>query len=160
VTATASTRTYAGFWIRVLAFLLDGIVVSVIAAALSPAFGAPIITTVGQASGTGVTFTYTSGAASSLLGFLYFIGFWGLRGQTPGMMPFHLSIVKLDGSRPNLIEALLRYVGLIISFVVILLGVIWVAFDARKQGWHDKIAGTLVVRDTPGAPAVAPPPPG
>ncbi|HET7686351.1 MAG TPA: RDD family protein, partial [Candidatus Limnocylindria bacterium] len=36
--------------------------------------------------------------------------------------------------------------GLIISFVVILLGVIWVAFDSRKQGWHDKLAKTLVVR--------------
>jgi uncharacterized RDD family membrane protein YckC len=43
--------------------------------------------------------------------------------------------------------ALLRYVGLVISFAVILLGVIWVAFDGRKQGWHDKIASTLVVRD-------------
>jgi uncharacterized RDD family membrane protein YckC len=52
-----------------------------------------------------------------------------------------------DGSRPDWVVSLLRYVGLIISFAVIFIGVIWVAFDGRKQGWHDKIAGTLVVRD-------------
>jgi uncharacterized RDD family membrane protein YckC len=46
----------------------------------------------------------------------------------------------------DVVRALLRYVGLIISIVVLLLGVIWIAFDSRKQGWHDKIAGTVVVR--------------
>lgn len=40
------------------------------------------------------------------------------------------------------------YRGAIISFAVILLGVIWVAFDRNKQGWHDKMARTVVVRPT------------
>jgi uncharacterized RDD family membrane protein YckC len=44
------------------------------------------------------------------------------------------------------VQGLLRYVGLIISFLVIFIGVIWVAFDPNKQGWHDKIAGTYVVK--------------
>jgi uncharacterized RDD family membrane protein YckC len=44
--------------------------------------------------------------------------------------------------------ALIRYVGLIISCLVIFIGVIWAAFDANKQGWHDKIAGTYVVKTT------------
>ena len=48
---------------------------------------------------------------------------------------------------PDWIISLLRYVGLIISIVVFFLGVIWAAFDGRKQGWHDKIACTLVFRD-------------
>jgi uncharacterized RDD family membrane protein YckC len=43
---------------------------------------------------------------------------------------------------------LLRYVGLIISIVIFFLGVIWAGFDRRKQGWHDKMAGTVVVRPT------------
>lgn len=40
----------------------------------------------------------------------------------------------------------MRWIGLVISFIVVLLGVIWVGFDPKKQGWHDKIAGTIVVR--------------
>jgi uncharacterized RDD family membrane protein YckC len=64
------------------------------------------------------------------------------------MIPFRLRVVRVaDGSRVDLVIGLLRYVGLIISFVALFLGVVWVAFDSRKQGWHDKIAGTLVVRD-------------
>jgi uncharacterized RDD family membrane protein YckC len=57
-----------------------------------------------------------------------------------------LRVVKLDGSPVTLGTAIVRWIGLVISFVVILLGVIWVGFDPRKQGWHDKIAGTVVVR--------------
>jgi uncharacterized RDD family membrane protein YckC len=63
------------------------------------------------------------------------------------MLPFNMHIVRADnGEKVDIVRALLRYVGLIISFLVVLLGVIWVAFDARKQGWHDKIASTVVVR--------------
>lgn len=148
-TSTASA-TYGGFWIRVIAFILDGIVISVITGALSPIFGQPIFETETiTAGGNQITFNYTTGGAlSGLFGLLYFVGFWSLRGQTPGQMPFRLRVVKAtDGERPDWVVSLLRYVGLIISFAVILLGVIWVAFDGRKQGWHDKIAGTLVIRD-------------
>jgi uncharacterized RDD family membrane protein YckC len=42
--------------------------------------------------------------------------------------------------------AIIRYVGLILAFLCLLIGIIWVAFDANKQGWHDKIAGTYVVK--------------
>ena len=95
-----------------------------------------------------VEINYGANAVGGLVGLLYFIGFWSLRGQTPGMMPFRLRVVKAaDGTRPDWVVSLLRYVGLIISIAVVFIGVIWVAFDGRKQGWHDKIAGTLVVRD-------------
>jgi len=46
----------------------------------------------------------------------------------------------------TIVTALLRYAGLILSFLVVFLGVIWVAFDKDKQGWHDKIASTYVVK--------------
>jgi uncharacterized RDD family membrane protein YckC len=63
------------------------------------------------------------------------------------MIPLHLWVVRVeDGQKPDVVRAFLRYVGLIISFVVLLLGVIWVAFDGRKQGWHDKLAQTVVIR--------------
>ncbi len=58
-----------------------------------------------------------------------------------------MRVVRADnGEKIDVVRALLRYVGLIISIVVVFLGLIWVAFDARKQGWHDKIASTVVVR--------------
>jgi uncharacterized RDD family membrane protein YckC len=135
---------YGGFWVRVLAFILDALVLGLITSALAPLLGA----------GTTVTFegntwqvNTTANALGTLFGLVYFVGFWGWRGQTPGMMAFNMRVVRAeDGGGVDWVRALLRYVGLIISFVVILIGVIWAAFDDRKQGWHDKIAGTLVVR--------------
>jgi uncharacterized RDD family membrane protein YckC len=63
------------------------------------------------------------------------------------MIPFNMQVLlAADGGKVDVVRALLRYFGLIISIVVLLLGVIWIAFDLRKQGWHDKIAGTVDVR--------------
>lgn len=150
MTATVSAPTrYGGFWVRVVAFILDGIIIGVIGGALAPIFGVTVVETTTVSGGVGgVTVNYSSSALGSLLGLIYFVGFWSLRGQTPGMIPFGMRIVRAsDGTRPDWVVSLLRYVGLIISFVVIFIGVIWVTFDSRKQGWMDKIAGTLVVRD-------------
>ncbi len=134
---------YAGFWVRFLAFILDGIVLGVISAALSPLWGG------GQFSITGTTMTvnYGGSALSTLVGLVYFIGFWAWRGQTVGMMPFNMQVVSVaDGNKIDVVRGLLRYVGIIIAVIPLFLGLIWAAFDARKQGWHDKIAGTLVIR--------------
>ena len=138
---------YGGFWVRVVAFILDAIILGLLTSAVAPFVGAgPMMETTTSAGG--VTINYGTNALGTLFGLLYFVGFWSLRGQTPGMIPFRMRIVKAsDGTRPDWVICLLRYVGLIISFVVILIGVIWVAFDSRNQGWMDKIAGTLVVRD-------------
>jgi uncharacterized RDD family membrane protein YckC len=147
-TPAAAPLRYGGFWVRVLAFILDSIVVAVITAAVAPLLGFPLIQTQATTGGAEVEVYYTASALSSLFGLIYFVGFWSWRGQTPGQIPFLMRVVRVsDGSRPDPVIALLRYVGLVISFAVILLGVIWVAFDGRKQGWHDKIASTLVVRD-------------
>ena len=146
VTAAAAP-TYGGFWIRFLALFLDGIILAVVSSALAPILGVGQIVTTTTGAGA-VQINYTYNALGTLLGLLYFIGFWSFRGQTPGMIPFRLRVVRAaDGSRPDWIVSLLRYVGLIISIIPLFLGLIWAAFDSRKQGWHDKIAGTLVIRD-------------
>jgi uncharacterized RDD family membrane protein YckC len=146
VAATAAP-TYGGFWIRFLALFLDGIIIGVVSSALAPILGVGQIVTTTTGAGA-VQINYTYNALGTLLGLLYFIGFWSFRGQTPGMIPFRLRVVRAaDGSRPDWIVSLLRYVGLIISIIPLFLGLIWAAFDSRKQGWHDKIAGTLVIRD-------------
>ena len=79
----------------------------------------------------------------------YFIGFWTWLGKTPGMMLFGLRVAReTDGSKPSLGRSFLRYVGYWLSWIALFIGFIWVAFDSRKQGWHDKIAGTVVVRQS------------
>jgi uncharacterized RDD family membrane protein YckC len=137
---------YGGFWVRFLAIFLDGIVLAVITSALSVfAFGGTMFVSTTEAGAFTVNYTYN--ALGALVGLVYFVGFWGWRGQTPGMIPFNMRIVMADdGSKPDWVRMLLRYVGLLISIAVIFLGVIWAGFDRRKQGWHDKIAGTVVVR--------------
>jgi uncharacterized RDD family membrane protein YckC len=136
---------YAGFWIRVVAFVLDAIILGVVTGALSPLLGQS--TVVSMADGFHVEYNYVGGALSTLLGLVYYIGAWAYFGQTPGMIPFRMRVVRsIDGGPVDVVRGLLRYVGLIISFVVIFLGVIWVGFDWRKQGWHDKLADTVVIR--------------
>ena len=94
-----------------------------------------------------MSINYTYNALGALVGLVYFVGFWGWRGQTPGMIPFNMQIVMADdGGKPDWVRMLLRYVGLLISIAILFLWVIWAGFDRRKQGWHDKMAGTVVVR--------------
>ena len=140
----AAGLVYAGFWVRVLAFIIDAIALGILTSALAPIFGVGMVF---DPATTQFEIDYAYSGLNTLLGLVYFIGFWSWRGQTVGMMPFNVRVVSADtGEKIDVVRALLRYVGLIISFVVILIGVIWVAFDARKQGWHDKMANTLVVR--------------
>lgn len=66
-------------------------------------------------------------------------------GRTLAVRVLGLEVVRTDGTELPIGAAILRLVGLIVSFAALLLGVVRVSVDSRKQGWHDKIAGTLVV---------------
>lgn len=134
---------YAGFGVRFLAILIDALAIGLLSAALIPITGAQITTTTNGV----VTVNVVGNAWSTLIGLVYFVGFWAWRGQTVGMMPFNMQVVGVaDGKKIDVVRGLLRYVGLIISIIPLFLGLIWAAFDARKQGWHDKIASTVVIR--------------
>ena len=137
---------YAGFWVRFLAILIDGILLGIVTAALAPVWGSQVTVT-GTGAATAVQVNAQANAISSLLGLVYFSAFWAWRGQTIGMMPFNMQVVGVaDGKKIDVFRGLLRYVGVIISIIPLFLGLIWAAFDSRKQGWHDKIAGTVVIR--------------
>jgi uncharacterized RDD family membrane protein YckC len=162
---------YAGFWIRLVAFLIDLIPQLLIGAIVF----LPVFAAFGQAMsdlpipppGTPVDSAeyeafqralearltqameplYPVSGLLQLLSVVYYVGFWTWRGQTPGMMLLGLRVAReSDGSNPGLARSILRYVGYVISQIFLFIGFIWVAFDSRKQGWHDKIAGTVVVR--------------
>ncbi len=82
-----------------------------------------------------------------LLQMLYHAILWSWRGGTLGQLALGIQIRnEATGRRIGFWRACLRYVGFLISSWILFLGFVWIAFDGRKQGWHDKIAGTLVVR--------------
>ena len=68
-------------------------------------------------------------------------------GWSPGQRAVGLRVVRDDGVRPGLGHGFARTVGMPLSLGVVLLGFLWAAWDDRRQTWHDKIAGTFVVRN-------------
>lgn len=142
---------YAGFWVRTAAFVVDGCLLALAMAVILIPLGVPF-GEVRQIEEFGVRtwvldLDPTTSTVNTLLSATYFIVLWTLRGQTLGMMLFNLRVVRAeDGARLDVVSAVIRYVMLIISFAVIFLGVIFVAFDRHKQGWHDKLVRTVVVR--------------
>jgi uncharacterized RDD family membrane protein YckC len=132
--AVVTTR-YAGFWIRVVAYLIDAVILGVVGAILS---------------GVGLhsrSVDAQSSSPSALLSLIYFGLLWSHYGggQTLGMRLLKLRVVGTDGNQIGVVRALVRWLFLFISFVVCFIGVIWVAFDPQKQGWHDKVASTCVI---------------
>lgn len=122
---------YGGFWIRLVALIIDWIILIVVNFICSAI---------------GIS------ALGGLIALVYIVVCWGVLGQTVGMMPFQLRIVRAaDGGKLTWGNVAMRIVGWIIEallciVVIGILGFIWAAFDARKQAWHDKIGGTVVVK--------------
>jgi uncharacterized RDD family membrane protein YckC len=125
----------AGFWIRFLAILIDSIIVGIVNSAIGAILG---LNTNGRSG------------LQILLGLVYYIYFWSNSspwpGQTIGSKLLNIRVIRTDGSDLTISQALIRYIGFVISTLVLLIGLIWAAFDANKQGWHDKIADTYVVK--------------
>jgi uncharacterized RDD family membrane protein YckC len=141
-TGPAPGWKYGGFWIRFLAYILDELLIWILIVGTYLALG-------GRGSdGPELDDTATTilGVVGLVLFVLYFPLWWGLKGHTPGMVPFGLRVRRTDGSRIGLGRAFLRFLGYIIAAIPLYLGLIWAGFDRRKQGWHDKIADTVVVR--------------
>jgi len=145
---------YGGFWRRAAAAVIDQIILGIIYT---------ILLMIGTAAGLGGfnthSYTVQSGAllksTSSIMilyhifcvviNAAYFTYFHGIMGQTPGKMVMNLKVVQVSGEAITPGIAFLRWVGYIVSCLFLFLGYLWVAFDRRKQGWHDKIAGTVVI---------------
>jgi uncharacterized RDD family membrane protein YckC len=118
----AAKQPYAGFWVRLGAFLID-MIFTIVA---------------------GVTIPYV-GAAAAIIFNLYLIY---TRGYSLGKSVFNLRIVKEDGSRLDIVDVVLReIIGKFVSGLVFGLGFLLILIDARKQGLHDKIAHTVVKTD-------------
>ncbi len=132
---------YAGFWIRLGAGVIDVIIIALFLFAL---YRLVLEFT------TLTTFWILSYFATSCVAWfiiiVYFTGFWAWRGQTPGKMIMGIKIIRTDSSPLTLTYALLRFTGYILCIFTIGIGFVWVGFDKKKQGLHDKIADTYVVK--------------
>lgn len=128
----AGTRApLAGFWPRLGGYLIDGILLGVLQVVLAAVLGKQ------SAIYALVLLVVDVG---------YFLYFWSTTGQTLGDRVAGVRIVREDGGTLSLGGAAIRYLGLIVSTLVVFLGLLWVIWDRKKQGWHDKMAGTIVVK--------------
>jgi uncharacterized RDD family membrane protein YckC len=120
------TYPKASFWERLGAAFLDIILVGILCAVLHPI--APVVA------------------------LAYFSGLWAWRGTTIGGIVVGLKVVRADGRPLTFPVTLVRSLAAAFSIVVLFLGYLWIAWDPEKQGWHDKIAGTVVLRLPRGTP--------
>lgn len=123
-----ATLPRAGFWIRMLALLIDLILVA-------------------------IAMSWLHHGSSGLLVLLATYGaiMWKLKGTTVGGIVCDLKVVRIGGGPLDWVTAIVRALGCFLSLVIAGLGFIWIAVDHEHQAWHDKIAGTVVVRVPKGA---------
>ncbi len=129
IAATGYPR--AGFWIRMFALFIDCLLVSIL-----------------------VHLLLHAGKINLLFLAAYGAVMWKIKGATVGGIICHLQVVRADGRELDWTTAIVRALGCFLSMVVLGLGFIWIAIDPDRQGWHDKIAGTVVVRTPKVVPLV------
>jgi uncharacterized RDD family membrane protein YckC len=120
----------AGFGERFVAVVIDWVVILIIGAIVRIVFSEAFAALIGI-----------------FLGVAYATYFWTSNGQTPGKAAMGLKVVRADGG--GLLDfgtSILRYVGYIVSGLPLFLGYLWVIWDPKHDAWHDKIAGTKVIK--------------
>lgn len=133
---------YVGFWERVAASVVDTILLlMIIYPILFAVYGGSYFTKT----------TLSAGPVDLLLNYVFpavaVLIFWIYKSATPGKMAINAVIVDATTlQKPSSGKLLLRYVCYYLSMIPLFLGYFWIGWDKRKQGWHDKIAGTLVIK--------------
>lgn len=137
-----SDTDYVGFWARVGASLIDCLIMVLI-----------IIPLMYVVYGDGYLYSedVLLGRVDAVLNYIFplcaTIAFWTYKSATPGKMVIKATIVDAKTGKPLTVkQSLLRYFGYIVSTIPLGLGLFWVGWDKKKQGWHDKLAGSVVIR--------------
>lgn len=135
---------YAGFWIRVGASLIDTLLlVIIIYPILSVIYGPDYWAVASGVHG------FWDVVLNYILPFIAVIVFWQYKSATPGKMALRLTIVDArTGGKPSTGQLIGRYFAYYLSAIPLFLGFIWVGIDSKKQGWHDKLARTVVLKNT------------
>ena len=135
-------QEYAGFWIRAWASIIDTILMLIIIMPILFAiYGADLWVRESFVAGFwDFIFQYILPAIAVII-------LWIYKSATPGKMLTGLIIVDAKtGEKPSTGQFIVRYLGYYVSIIPLSLGIIWVGIDKRKQGWHDKLAGTVVIK--------------
>jgi uncharacterized RDD family membrane protein YckC len=140
--------TPAGFWIRFLAIIIDGILLSIVGGIISAAMGQPVF---GQPAPENPSFRdmFQYGPADGinfLIQTAYHVIGWSVYGTTVGKKLLGLYVVRPDGSRASFLRALGRYFAEALSFILLGIGYLMVAFRSDKRALHDLLADTYVVK--------------
>lgn len=137
----------AGIWLRLAALLIDGMVYTVALVLLLGGFGVIIGIGGGDRPQAQAFMWLLAFFVVLAFGYLYRVFFIGYCGQTPGKMATRIKVVRCDGSEVGFLAAIFREVlGKFISQLLFGAGYLMVAFDEQKQGLHDKIADTYVIK--------------
>jgi len=134
---------YIGFWKRFVASIIDSVLISLITAPiLIQLYGMEYFHSTRAIHGTwDLLLSYLFPAIAVVI-------FWHYRSATPGKMLFNARIVDAKTLGPPSTGQLIgRYLGYYLSILGFGLGFLWIIWDKRKQGWHDKLAGTLVIKE-------------
>ena len=133
---------YATFWQRAVALLVDWLIVVVIAMPIIVvAFGADYFSLDPLRRSGDLVIALAVGGL--------IVGFWRYCGATPGKLAVGIKIVDAHtGGAPSTGRLVIRLLCYLLSAAPFYLGFLWAVVDRRKQAWHDKIAGTLVIQET------------
>ena len=137
------TVQYVGFWPRLGASVIDSICIILLTYPfLYLIYGAEYFDSDGSVQG------WTDFIITYLLPIIAVILFWIYKSATPGKMAVSAKIVdEKTGKKPSAKQCVIRYLGYYVSILALGLGFFWIAWDDKKQGWHDKMAGTVVITD-------------
>jgi uncharacterized RDD family membrane protein YckC len=146
-------RRYAGFWIRFVAIIIDGVILGIInwiiRLPLVAIIGAGTLGAAGSGSVVGVGAILAAGGLLTLVGLAvgiaYQIYFLTTRGATPGKMALGLKVIRADGGPISAGLALGRYLAQILSALIFGIGYIIAGFDSEKRSLHDRICDTRVI---------------
>ena len=135
---------YAGFWIRSGAGIIDTILIAfIIIPLLLVIYGEEVLLS------EAIILGYWDVMLSYIFPAIAVIIFWAYKSATPGKILLNMKIVdEKTGGKLSIRQLVGRYFAYYISILPICLGIFWVGIDSRKQGWHDKLARTLVIRTT------------
>lgn len=137
--------TYVGFWKRTGATIIDTLIVMLVTVPLLFAIYGPAYFS--QPSDEGFA-GITDAVIQVVMPAVFAVLFWKFRGATPGKMLFGARIVDAQTlGAPSTGQLIGRYFAYILSILPLMLGFLWIAFDRRKQGFHDKLARTVVILD-------------
>jgi uncharacterized RDD family membrane protein YckC len=143
-TGPAPGIAFASHGARLLAFIIDAVLLGLVVGSVFLVVVAGMLASQSLAGFFGILAVVFIG--QYLLPALYFGVFWWRQGATPGMRAMHIRVVRAaDGGPITGQQAFLRAVGYWVSATVFYLGYVWILFDDRHQGWHDKIAETFVI---------------